>query len=254
MSGDDYMNGDTVIDGAKNDAKNIIMLQHLNYIKLGAILKHCQSLPGDVVNCKVGAYVEGNPDGSCDIVLDENKIPLFEKQTFNELLVVSGVSVFEKCCKDWFAWGLKYSPVRLNSVGDRNITISEIIKSKDPKQTIMEKIINDINFQNAVICNSTFKKIFGVQVFESKEERYKFEKYLNHRHIVSHNCGYIDIHFTNKLGLTEEYVGTVAGLDDGELEDFLNLLYKITMGIAINVPLVIYRDLEKNTKKEWQLG
>lgn len=244
------MNGNNIIDDAKKDDKEIILLQLLNFIKLGIILEHCKSLLGDVSNCQITALVEDTPDGSCDLVVDKNKLPLFKKQTFNELLIVAGISAFEKCCKDWFAWGLKYSPSRLNILGNKNITVLDIMKSKDVKQTIIEKIVGNINFQNSEICNNNFEKVFGVKVFENNEEKDKFEKYLNHRHIISHNCGYVDIAFTKKMGLTEEYVGIVAGLDDEKLENFLNLLYKITMKIAINVPLVIYRDLGKDVKKE----
>ena len=177
------------------------------------ILEHCKSISeevrksikGNPLDNKVMAYVDKTSEDSLGLFVNEDDASLLKEQTFNELLIVAGISTFEKCCKDFFAWGLKYSPLRLNIFGDKSVLVSDIIRSKDPKQTIIEKIVDDINFQDAEICNNSFKKVFGVKVFKNREERYKFEKYLNHRHIISHNCGYIDIAYLKKMGVTKEY-------------------------------------------------
>lgn len=240
------MNKNNIIKDAENDDKELILLQYLDYIKLMTIFNHCKSLSVDNSDGKITARVVEAPDGSCNLVIDENKISIFEKQTFNELFIVTGISLFEKCCKEWFTWGLRYSPTRLNFFSNKEIKISEIINSEDIKQTIIKKIIDKINFQNISTCKENFKNVFGVEIFENREESYKFEKYLNHRHIISHNCGYVDIAFIKKMGLIEEYIGTYVGLDEEDLENFGNLLHKITMELSYNLTSVVYGDLERN--------
>lgn len=168
--------------------------------------------------------------------------PSFKKQTFSELLIVSGISLFEKCCRDWFMLGLKYTPHRMKPF-NKKINLIEIIESNDPKDTIIQKIIEEINFQNVRISSEKFKEVFGINIFENREEKYALEKYINHRHIISHNCGYIDFSYIKKTGRTEEHLDSIPFLTDNDLEDFTNLIYDIITRIAMKTTLLICKDM-----------
>lgn len=237
-----------ILEDAKKDSRNIALSYHLDMIRLNTILEHCKSLSVDITNNKIFGIVEASQDGSLELVVEN--MPLFEKQTFNELFIVTGISYFEKYCKDWFIWGLKYSPKRLNIFGNKQITFLEVTKSKDIKQTLINKIVDDINFQEALTCDNIFRKVFGFKIFDNREERYKFEKYLNHRHVISHNLGYIDDNFIERAGLDGKYAGGLLFIDDDELEDLKNLLFDVIAKIGRNIHSIICEELENDTKKE----
>lgn len=234
------MTNDNLINTAKEEAKYLTLLQYLNFTKLKVILDHCLSVQGEIKSGQ--AFLEENTDGSYDLVLSKDMEPSFKKQTFSELLIVSGISLFEKCCRDWFKWGLKYNPKRIKPF-NKKIDLIEIIESNNPKDAIIQKIIDEINFQNVQISNEKFKKVFGITIFENREERYALEKYINHRHIISHNCGYIDFSYIKKTGRTEEHLDKIPSLTDNDLENFTNLIYDIITRIAIKTTLLICKDI-----------
>ncbi|EKF86789.1 hypothetical protein A994_00845 [Methanobacterium formicicum DSM 3637] len=236
-----HMNNESLIKNAKEDAKELCLFQFLHLIKLGFIFNHCMAFKVEMKESKYNlkAYIEEDQEGVYELVIDEDSAPLFKKQTFNELYIISGVSIFEKCCKDWFKWGLKYNPKRIKFF-NKKIEIREIIESNDPNEIFIKKITDNINFQNVQISSEYFKNVFGLNIFESREEKYSMQKYIDHRHIISHNCGFADFNYVKKTGITEEHIGNVMALTDKDLEEFNNLIYNFITKIILNFPPIIY--------------
>lgn len=239
-----------IINHAKEDEEDLFLRCHLDFMKMGYILMHCKTFPiGDIKDREIRGVVKPAPNGLGEFVTEQNE-PLLVRQTFSELFIMAGISFFERYCKEWFAWGLKYSPTRLNVFGNKNINILEIINSEDIKQTLINKIIDDINFQDIEICNKKFKEVYGFKIFNNIKDIHKFKKYLNHRHIISHNCGYVDITYTKKLGISEKSVGNPVFIKDEQLEDLLNLLSENMYRVYENISAIIYNKLENDIKKD----
>ncbi len=111
-------------------------------------------------------------------------------------------------------------------------------------------MIDYINFQDIEICNKKFKEVYGFKIFNNIKDIHKFKKYLNHRHIISHNCGYVDITYTNKLGISEKSVGTPVFIKDEQLEDLFNLLLENMYRVRENISTIVYNELENDIKKD----
>ena len=211
---------------------------------------HCRTFPlEDIEDNEIVGVVIPAPNDLGEFVIEKNE-PLLIRQTFSELIIMAGISFFEKSCKEWFAWGLKYSPTRLNIFGNKSIDISEILDSKDVKQTIINKIVDDINFQDIEICNKKFNDVYGFKMFSNIKDIHKFKKILNHRHIISHNCGCIDTIYTKKMGMSGKSVGSLILIKVEQLEEFLNLLMECLYRLYENIPPKIYNDLENDIKKD----
>lgn len=242
------MNMNSIINHAKEDEDDLFLRLHMDFKKLEYIRMHCRTFPvGDIIDREIIGVVIPAPNDLGELVIEKNE-PLFERQTFSELLIMAGISFFERYCKEWFAWGLKYSPTRRNIFGNKSIDISEIINSKDVEETIINKIVDGINFQDMEICNKKFDVAYGFKVFDDKKDIHKFKKYLNHRHIISHNCGYIDIVYTKKLGTSDKTVGSPILRTDVQLEDFSNLLLKYMYRIHENISTTIYNEIKDDLK------
>lgn len=108
--------------------------------------------------------------------------------------------------------------------------------------------MDDINFQNTEICNNKFKEVFGFEIFDT-DERYKFEKYVKHRHTISHNLGHIDNKYLEETKGDYLQHGNLILRNEGDLQDFEDQLNNIIDRIKTNMTKIIYLDLEKNIKK-----
>lgn len=239
-----------IINHAKKEEQDLFLRCHMDLMKIGYVLMHCQTFPlGDVKSIKIRGSVIPAPNEMGTFIIEKNE-PLLVRQTFSELFIMAGISVFERYCKEWFAWGLKYSPTRLNSYSNESVKFYEILKSKDVKQALINIIIKDIKFQDIEECNKEFKKVFGFKIFNNIKDTHKFKKYLNHRHIISHNCGYIDIKYLQKEGKSDKLIGNSIAIKDEQLEEFFQLILDIMYAIHENITAIIYKELEKDIKPE----
>ena len=244
------MNMNNIINHAKEDEEDLFLRLHLDVKKMHYILMQCRTFPlEDIKDKEIIGVVISAPNDLAEFVIEKNE-PLFIQQTFSELFIMAGISFFERYCKEWFAWGLKYSPTRLNFFGNKSIDILEITNSNDVKQTIINKIVDDINFQDIEICNKKFNDVYGFKMFSNIKDIHKFKKILNHRHIISHNCGCIDTIYTKKMGMSDKFVGSPILIKDEQLEEFLNLLMECIYRLYENIPPKIYNDLENDIKKD----
>lgn len=253
------MNGNKILKEAKDDEADLVISYFMNKAKLFFILEHFKDIPADLTqsNNRIRGIVKAAKEGNIDVgvlEIDKKSRRYFEKQTFSDLFIMTGISCFEKYCKDWFVWGLKYSPNRLNFFGKKQILVLELIKSKDIKETLINKIVDDINFQNTEICNNMFKEVFNFEIFDPRDERYKFEKYLNHRHIISHNLGFIDNTYIKKMKQDKLRYGNLLVLKEDELLDFEDRLDNIIDRIKTNMTKIIYLEIEKNIKNDNNLN
>ncbi|WP_414470108.1 hypothetical protein [Methanobacterium sp. ACI-7] len=231
------------LNKTKKEAKEISLTQYFDFLKLEAIFKHCTSFEDTTQSRKFDVFLEENEDGSYNIVPEEAMIPLFEKHTFSETLIVTGISIFEKCCKEWFKWGLKYNPDRLNFF-NKKVSINEIMGKDNPEEIIINKTIEDINFKNVQICNEKFKMILGIKIFENRENKYVIERYINHRHVISHNYGTIDFNYVKRTRGTHEDVGKSLILKNSELEEFRNLIYDLITNIASKMIPIVFKNIK----------
>ncbi|CAG0979356.1 MAG: hypothetical protein OIN86_16805 [Candidatus Methanoperedens sp.] len=266
------MNGNKILKEAYEDIKSIVLSYYMNKVKLFFILKRFKDIQVDLTNMSKAtisadfvnekdnidlrrAWKIDKNDDIFTLKFDEKTGNYFEKQTFSDLYIMTGISCFEKYCKDWFILGLKYCPNRLNFFSKKQISVYELIKSKDIKENLINKIVDDINFQNTEICSNKFKDVFGFEIFETIDEKYKFEKYVNHRHIISHNLGYIDKSYIEKtklddllsgqLILDDLLSGQLIFLREDELQDFEGRLDNIIERIATNIGEIIHLELKK---------
>lgn len=238
----------SVLEDAIKDSQEITLSFYVALLGLDSILEHCKSL-SEHVNLETDSKIVGvvsdkvNLDGSVELVVEN--LPLFQKKIFNDIFIVNGVSIFEKYCKDLFILGLKYSSNRVKIFGNLQINVLDITNSNDIKQTLINKIVDDINFQNTINCEENFVKAFDFKIFDNRDQRYKFEKYLNHRHLISHNLGVVDHSYIKKMGLKKEFTGKTILIADDKLEEFRNLLEDIILKIDLNIFQIIHKELEK---------
>jgi len=166
-----------------------------------------------------------------------------------ELIIVAGVSLFEMTCKDWFAWGLKYNSEKIKLFSNKSLTILELLESENPIDTAFEKIVDDIKFIDLEECNKKFKDAFEIEIFSNRQHRYDFQKFIEHRHIISHNCGIADSNFIEKTGRNKTDVGTTPFLRKEDLQYFLSLLYEIRERMVTLMITKITDEIKKRQAK-----
>jgi hypothetical protein len=208
---------------------NYYFFQAINFLKLTNLFDIITKMPGPekpdkpVVDV---AHVKFNPDGTILFTIDPNFAPLQNRQALAELLIISGVSLFEKSCRDYFTWALKYYPEKMHLFGKKEMSLMEVIKSKDPKELALKRIVEDIKFIDTEECQRKFKDVFNVNVFETDVERYAFKFFIDLRHMITHNCGKIDEKFAREANKQQD-IGKVYFITNAELKKFLDLLLKI---------------------------
>lgn len=234
---------------AFEEAKRLTALHSFDFYKLKLLYEEAKSIDVDNsnliidLNCKI-------TNNLMSTAINDKNIPMVKKQALFQLLVVAGISFFERFCKDWFRWGLMYHPNRIKiytnkKTSEFDINILEILESENPKKTIINKISKKVDFLKTEKSSNEFKNIFKIELFQDRQERYDLEKYIEDRHVIVHNSGFIDEKYIKKRNLSETDVGNILAKKDKDIEKFLQLLEKILNRLTYDLPKMVYKNIEK---------
>ena len=129
-----------IFSKADEEKGKIISHYSIDIYKLRFLLEISKSIEHDESKDGEGFFIKSEfHEDKITTLCPEKAIPLIRKQSLNHLIIVAGISLFEKACRDWFRWGLIYSPVRIKIYSNKWIkdTFIPLVKKLDCEKVIV---------------------------------------------------------------------------------------------------------------------
>lgn len=237
---------DKIFKEAEKESDYLISLHLYEYYKL-LMFKDQSNLIEEVEdNFKIDTFLKKNDKNQYILEIPDDKLDLYHKQAFNQSIIFMGVALFEKYCRDWFAWGLRYSPNRIREYGNNRIEIYKLLDSDKPKNVISMEMAKKIQCQKADNCRKQFDKIFNFDLFGSDEIMKEFNHFIIDRHAISHNCGFIDHKYIQEKNLPDNTYGNLILLSDSTIDKFLGYIQVFMDRFITDFREIIFEEIKKN--------
>ncbi len=148
-----------------------------------------------------------------------------------EQSLVATITAFETYLKDRIILALKNDARILNDLGNKKITVSEILEKGPDLRGNLHKIIGrkiNLDSWNPKEINQTYNDIFSFEPLEEEEIKV-MKEIFQIRHIIVHNGGIIDQEFQSKTDLEGEgiKVGNIYVLERDRVDKYRNFFSKI---------------------------
>lgn len=236
------------IDPATLEKIYFLNMLNLDLFRLRLLLKEANSIVHEESELlePIDLYSKHEEEYFSTYFSEEDK-QFIKKQSLNQLIVVAGISLIEKACKDWFKWGLINSSIRIyryanKGIKEYDIKILDLIESENTKKTIIDKITSKINFLDVESCNNEFSKVYGFKIYDNQDTKYYFKKFINMRHAISHNSGVMDKEYVTKCGLPNEAIGNLIAIKEDGMEKFLDCTEKLISNMVNDITTKVNLD------------
>lgn len=227
--------------------------QYIQYMKIGILYEEFKKiqLRGKMA---FAFHVKEQEDGQLGLFTKNKKTSnALTKQAYGESLVSLSTSLFEKSCKDWFKLGLRFSKKRLNHFKEKEIKVKEIISNEDYCEGIIEELVERIKFLDLDETEKYFKRVFGITLFKKTKDKIELKKFLNLRHLVAHNCSFVDKKYLKKSNLEHSNKGGLYFINKKFLEEGIGLIQGTINKFSLGIVALLKKEalaMKKKSKKE----
>ena len=213
-------NTQTDIQKAKKESLKLVSSHIYEYYKI--LHFKDQSLRFQEVSAeyKIHDFLRQTSENKLKLDIDNEKMDIFYKQAYNHSIIFLGISLFEKCCKDWFKWGLRHNSERIMEHRDKKIKIEKLLNTKDARDIVSHEITAKIKFLDLKECNKAFDKTFQFKLLNNNEKN-KFKEFIIDRNLIAHNSGFIDRKYISDKNLDDENLGKLLIITDSTINSFI---------------------------------
>lgn len=213
-------NSQTDIRKAENDAMELFSSHIYEYYKLMHFKDQSLRFKEISAEYKIDEFLQKTINNELFLDIHEEKKDIFYKQAYNHSIIFLGISLFEKCCKDWFSWGLRHNSERMRAHKDKEIKIEKLLNTRDGKDIVSHEITAKIKFLDLKECDKAFDKTFQFKLFNN-DEKNKFKEFIIDRNLIAHNSGFIDRKYINDKNLDDKQFGNLLIIPDSTINSFI---------------------------------
>ncbi len=217
-------NSQTDIQKAESEALKLFSSHIYEYYKLMHFKDRSLKFKEISAEYKIDEFLKHNHNNELFLDIDKEKEDIFYKQTYNHSIIFLGISLVEKCCKDWFSWGLRHNPEKMRKHSNKTIKIEKLLNTHDANDLASYEITAKIKFLDLEECEKAFDKTFHFKLFNN-DEKNKFKEFVIDRNLIAHNSGFIDHKYINDKNLDDEHLGNLLIIPYSTINSFIEYIF-----------------------------